>query len=68
MSNTNQHPGREGGRSYMQFERYGDNWVLEQVAYDGTEQVLHQTKIQQRLSPLKLSGQQTLMASNTSGH
>ena len=52
----------------MQFERYGDSWVLEQVAYDGTEQVLHQTKIEQHLAQLKPSGQQTIMASNTSGH
>ena len=68
MSNTNEHPGREGGKSYMQFERYGDSWVLEQVAYDGTEQVLHQTKIEQRLAQLKPSDQQTLIASNVSGH
>jgi hypothetical protein len=68
MSNTNEHPGREGGKSYMQFERHGDRWVLEQVAYDGTEQVLHQTKIEQRLAQLKPSGQQTLIASNVAGH
>jgi hypothetical protein len=68
MSNTNEHPGREGGKSYMQFERYGDSWVLEQVAYDDTEQVLHRSKIEQRLAQLKPSGQQTLMASSTTGH
>jgi hypothetical protein len=68
MSNTNEHPGREGGKSYMQFEHYGDSWVLEQVAYDGTEQVLHRSKIEKQLAQLKPSGEQTLRASNAAGH
>ena len=68
MSNTNEHPGMQGGKTYLKFERYGDSWVLEEVAYDGTEQVLHRSKIEQRLAQLKPSGEQTLMASNVAGH
>jgi hypothetical protein len=67
MSNTNEHPGMEGGKTYLKFERYGDSWVLEEVAYDGTEQVLHRSKIEQRLAQLQTSGEQTLMASSVAG-
>ena len=68
MSDTNEHPGMEGGKTYLKFERYGDSWVLEEVAYDGTEQVLHRSKIERQLAQLQPSGEQTLIASNASGH
>jgi hypothetical protein len=68
LSNKNEHPGREGGKSYMKFEHYGDSWVLEEVTYDGTEQVLHQSKVERELAQLKPSGEQTLMASSASGN
>jgi hypothetical protein len=68
LSNKNEHPGMEGGKSYLKFERYGDSWVLEEVTYDGTEQVVHRSKIEQQLAQLKPSGEQLLMASNISGH
>jgi len=68
LSNTNEHPGRETGKSYLKFERYGDSWVLEEVTYDGTEQVLRRSKIEKQLAQLKPSGEQILMASNASRH
>jgi hypothetical protein len=68
LSNRNEHPGRASSDSYLKFERYGNSWVLEEVAYDGTEQVLHRSKIEKQLAQLKPSGQQTLIASNVTGH
>ena len=68
LSITNEHPGKESFESYLKFERYGDSWVLEEVNYDGTDQVLRRSKVEQQLARLQASGQQTLMASNVSGH
>jgi hypothetical protein len=68
LSITNEHPGKESGKSYLKFGHYGDNWVLEEVTYDGTEQVLLRSKTEQQLAQLKPSGQQTLMASTVPGH
>ena len=68
LSIRNEHPGKESGESCLKFKRYGDSWVLEDVIYDGTEQVLLKSKTEQHLAQLKPSGQQTLMASNASGH
>jgi hypothetical protein len=42
--------------------------VLEEVNHDGADQVLRRSKIEQQLARLKPAGQQTLMASNLSGH
>ena len=68
FSIRNVHPGKESYRSYLKFERYGDRWVLEEVNHDGADQVLRKSKIEQQLAQLKPAGQQTLMASNLSGH
>jgi hypothetical protein len=68
LSRRNMHPGKESQESYLKFERYGDSWVLEEVNHDGVDQVLHRSKIEQQLARLKPAGQQTLMASNLSGH
>jgi hypothetical protein len=68
MSSKNEVPGMEGGKSCLKFERYGDRWVLEEVTSDGTEQVLHMSKVEWELAQVKPSGHQTLMASNASGH
>jgi len=68
ITNRIDHPGKQSGESYLKFKHYGDSWVLEEVAYDGTEQVLHRSKIEQRLAQLQPSGQQILMASNVAGH
>ena len=68
LSKTNEHPAKKSGNSYLTFEHYGDSWVLEQVTYNGTEQVLSRSKIERQLAQLKPSGQQTLMASHVSGH
>lgn len=40
---TNKNERLEGGddKTYLVFERHGDSWVLSQVTYDGTAQVLH---------------------------
>jgi hypothetical protein len=59
------HPGKESFKSYLKFERYGDSWVLEGVNHDGADQVLRRSKVEAGLKP---AGQQTLMASNLSGH
>jgi len=64
----NEHPGKESGNSSLKFERYGDSWVLEEVTYDGTEQVLRRGKVEQKLAQLQPSGEQTLMASNITPH
>ena len=68
LSIRNVHPGKESFESYLKFERYGDSWVLEEVNHDGVVQVLRRSKIEQQLARLKPAGQQTLMASNLSGH
>lgn len=68
LSNRNEHPGKQSSESYLKFENYGNSWVLEEVTYDGTEQVLHRSKTEQNLAQLKPSGEQILMASNASGH
>ena len=68
LTNRDEHPGMENGKSYLKFELYGNSWVLEEVSYDGTEQVLHRSKIEKQLAQLKTSGQQTLMDSNAYGH
>ena len=68
LSIRNVHPGKESYESYLKFERYGDSWVLEEVNHDGADQVLRRSKIEQDLARLKPAGQQTLMASNLSGH
>jgi hypothetical protein len=67
LSTRNEHPGKESGKSYLKFEHYGDDWVLEEVTYDGTEQALLRSKIEQKLAQLKPSGEQILMAANISG-
>jgi len=68
LSIRNVYPGKESYKSYLKFERYGDRWVLEEVNHDGADQVLRRSKIEQQLARLKPAGQQTLMASNLSGH
>ncbi len=68
LSNTNEHAREETGKSYLKFEHYGNDWVLEEVTYDGTQQILHRSKIEQQLAQLQPSGEQTLIASNASGH
>jgi len=68
LSIRNVHPGKESYESYLKFERYGNSWVLEEVNHDGADQVLRRSKIEQQLARLKPAGQQTLMASNLSGH
>lgn len=68
LSIRNVHPGKESFESYLKFERYGDSWVLEEVNHDGVDQVLRRSMIEQQLARLKPAGQQTLMASNLSGH
>src|ERR1700679_906368 len=65
LSIRNVHPGKESFESYLKFERYGDSWVLEGVNHDGADQVLRRSKVEAGLKP---AGQQTLMASNLSGH
>jgi len=65
LSIRNVHPGKESFKSYLKFERYGDSWVLEGVNHDGADQVLRRSKVEAGLKP---AGQQTLMASNLSGH
>ena len=68
LSIRNAHPGKESFECYLKFERYGERWVLEEVNHDGIDQVLRKSKMEQQLARLKPSGQQTLMASNLSGH
>jgi len=68
LSIRNVYPGKESYKSYLKFERYGDRWVLEEVNHDGAYRVLRRSKIEQQLARLKPAGQQTLMASNLSGH
>ena len=68
LSIRNMHPGKESFESYLKFMRYGDSWVLEKVKYDGIDQVLRRSKIEQQLARLQPTGQKTLMASNLSGH
>jgi hypothetical protein len=68
LSNTNEHSGKQSSESYLKFEHYGDSWVLEEVTFDRTEQVLRRSKVEQKLAQLQPSGQQTLMASNVGGH
>jgi hypothetical protein len=68
LSIRNVHPGKESYESYLKFERYGNSWVLEEVNHDGIDQVLRRSKIEQQLARLKPANQQTLMASNLSGH
>jgi len=63
FSNRNEHPGKESGESYLKFERYANSWVLEEVTYDGTEQVVRRSKIERQLAQLKATGEQTLIAS-----
>jgi hypothetical protein len=65
LSIRNVHPGKESFKSYLKFERYGDSWVLEGVNHDGADKVLRRSKVEAGLKP---AGQQTLMASNLSGH
>ena len=40
VTNTDQHPGAEAGRTFLSFQQFSDRWVLEEVAYQGTEQRL----------------------------
>ena len=68
LSIRNVHPGKESFESYLKFARYGNSWVLEEVNHDGFDQGLRKSKIEQQLARLKPVGQQTLMASNLSGH
>ena len=68
LSIRNVHPGKESFESYLKFERYGDIWVLEEVNHDGVDQVLRKSNIEQQLARVKPAGQQTLIASNLSGH
>jgi hypothetical protein len=68
LSTRKMHPGKESSESYLKFERFGDSWVLEEVNHDGDDQVLRRSKLERQLAQLKPTGQQTLMASNISGH
>ena len=68
LSIRNMHPGKESFECYLKFERYGERWVLEELNLEGVGQMLRKTKIEQQLARLKPAGQQTLMASNLSGH
>src|SRR5271163_96104 len=61
---TNKNERQEGGddKTYLQFQRYGESWVLSQVNYDGTAQVLHLGKAQREL-PLSQRSAPTMLIS-----
>jgi len=56
---------KEVEKSYLRFQRYGNTWMLKEVALGGVAQLLPMGKVEQQLAQLQPSGQQTLMASVT---
>ena len=49
-------------RTYLQFQRYGERWVLQEVTQDGTAQVLNTGELESELTKNKPSCQETLVA------
>jgi hypothetical protein len=49
---------------YLQFQRYGDRWVLKELSMGGSAQVPIQGKSERELAKLQPSAQQTLIASS----
>ena len=68
LTNTNQRI--EGGdeRTNLVFERHGDSWVLSQVTYDGTAQLLHVDKMGKELPSPTPSGSAMNVTSSPDGN
>jgi hypothetical protein len=62
LTNKDERRGDPSSRTYLQFQHYGDRWVLQAVTLDGTAQILNSGKLEKELARLKPSGNKTLVA------
>lgn len=67
LTNRDYRP-KEASEAYLRFRRFGDHWVLREVAQGGVTQMITITKSDQVVANLQPSDQQTLMASSVVGH
>jgi len=67
---TNKNERQEGGddKTYLQFQRYGESWVLSQVNYDGTAQLLHVGKEERELPMSQPAVPTTLITPGMGGY